>query len=175
MTDKKAKILEVALGLFANEGYNAVSTNKIAKQAGVSEGLIFRHFGNKKGLLEAIMNEMESRVEAIFATIKDQGPLSVIHDILDLPLLIKEDEYSFWRLQFKLRWQRDYYEQKKDYPVLEKMIWAFSELGYAEPENEARLLGYLLEGVVKGMLRGDEKNQQAFIAFLKRKYNIDTN
>ncbi|MFT5243346.1 MAG: AcrR family transcriptional regulator, partial [Psychroserpens sp.] len=43
MTDKKEQILKSALELFANEGVNATSTNKIAKYAAVSEGLIFRH------------------------------------------------------------------------------------------------------------------------------------
>ena len=41
MTDKKEKILNAALELFANDGYNVTSTSKIAKTAGVSEGLIF--------------------------------------------------------------------------------------------------------------------------------------
>ena len=47
MTDKQEKILQAALELFAKEGFKGTSTNKIAKKAGVSEGLIFRHFENK--------------------------------------------------------------------------------------------------------------------------------
>ena len=54
MTNKKEKILLTALELFANEGFKSVTTSKIAKEAGVSEGLIFRHFENKKGLLNAL-------------------------------------------------------------------------------------------------------------------------
>ncbi|MEJ6750428.1 MAG: helix-turn-helix domain-containing protein, partial [Bacteroidia bacterium] len=44
MTDKQVAILQTALELFSNKGFYAVSTNLIAKEAGVSEGLIFRHF-----------------------------------------------------------------------------------------------------------------------------------
>ena len=47
MIDRKEKILQSALELFAKEGFTATSTSKIAKHAGVSEGLIFRHFGSR--------------------------------------------------------------------------------------------------------------------------------
>ena len=51
MTEKQENILNTALELFAKDGYDATSTSKIAKCAGVSEGLIFRHYGSKDGLL----------------------------------------------------------------------------------------------------------------------------
>ena len=44
MTEKQESILQAALKLFATEGYASTSTNKVAKVAGVSEGLIFHHF-----------------------------------------------------------------------------------------------------------------------------------
>lgn len=37
--------------LFAEHGFTATSTRKVARAADVSEGLIFHHFGNKQGLL----------------------------------------------------------------------------------------------------------------------------
>ena len=36
----KKKVLTTALKLFANNGFHATTTAKIAKQAGVSEGMI---------------------------------------------------------------------------------------------------------------------------------------
>ena len=56
MTQKKENILKAALRLFAEQGYYATSTSKIAKEAGVSEGLIFRHFGNKEKLFSVVGN-----------------------------------------------------------------------------------------------------------------------
>ena len=44
MTNKQQKILSSALKLFAKQGFDATSTRSIAQDAGVSEGLIFRHF-----------------------------------------------------------------------------------------------------------------------------------
>jgi AcrR family transcriptional regulator len=42
-----------ASSYFAQNGYAGTSTRAIATEAGVSETLLFRHFGNKSGLFEA--------------------------------------------------------------------------------------------------------------------------
>lgn len=54
MTEKQRAVFEAAVSLFAEKGYVATSTSEIAKKAGVSEGLIFKHFGNKEKLLKSI-------------------------------------------------------------------------------------------------------------------------
>jgi AcrR family transcriptional regulator len=46
-------ILEIARKLFDENGYEATTTLQIAKEAGVSERLIFSHFGTKVGLFTA--------------------------------------------------------------------------------------------------------------------------
>jgi AcrR family transcriptional regulator len=47
----QAHIAHIAMALFAEHGFTATSTRKVALAAGVSEGLIFHHFGTKMGLL----------------------------------------------------------------------------------------------------------------------------
>lgn len=51
LTAKQRSILEAAILLFAAKGYNGTTTNEIAKQAGVAEATIFKHYRSKKGLL----------------------------------------------------------------------------------------------------------------------------
>ncbi|RLA39305.1 MAG: TetR/AcrR family transcriptional regulator [Gammaproteobacteria bacterium] len=50
-------ILEVAGQLFARSGYDGVSINEIANEAGVSKANIFHHFKSKKGLYLAALNK----------------------------------------------------------------------------------------------------------------------
>ena len=54
-TVKQKRIIEVAISLFAEKGYSNTSTSEIAKQAGVAEGTIFKHYGTKENLLLSIM------------------------------------------------------------------------------------------------------------------------
>jgi len=50
----EAKILAAAAALIAERGYAATTTRAIAERAGVNEVTLFRRFGNKLGVLEAL-------------------------------------------------------------------------------------------------------------------------
>jgi len=52
--DKRARIMGAARRLFAAQGFAGTSTAAVASLAGVSEGIVFHHFGSKSGLLEAV-------------------------------------------------------------------------------------------------------------------------
>ena len=48
-------IVRSALGLFAREGFDGTTTRQLARAAGVSEALLFKHFPNKEALYRAIL------------------------------------------------------------------------------------------------------------------------
>jgi AcrR family transcriptional regulator len=48
--EKQELLLSAARELFAEQGFNETSTLQIANCAGVSEGILFHHFGSKRGL-----------------------------------------------------------------------------------------------------------------------------
>lgn len=53
-TETRTRVLEAAYLLFGTRGYERSSTADIAREAGVSEGSIFYHFGSKPALLEEL-------------------------------------------------------------------------------------------------------------------------
>lgn len=55
MTEKQRRIVQAAVKLFASKGFHASSTAEIAKEAGVAEGTIFRHYKSKKDILIAVV------------------------------------------------------------------------------------------------------------------------
>lgn len=55
--ETREKILSAALELFSKNGYEATSTKSIAERSGVNEVTVFRHFDNKKNLLQACVEE----------------------------------------------------------------------------------------------------------------------
>lgn len=50
------KILETALKLFSKKGYLGATTREIAKEAGIAEVTLFRHFPSKESLFEEVIN-----------------------------------------------------------------------------------------------------------------------
>ncbi len=173
MTDKKENILLSALQLFASDGFNATSTSKVAKQAGVSEGLIFRHFENKEGLLKAILAMGESKIKDLFAEIVlETEPKLVIRKTISLPFQVKEEDYDFWRLQFKLKWElKNYVSQKMD-PLEMALSNAFKKLQKPKPELESKKLLLLVDGISSALLKGDLKNKEELHQFLLNKYEV---
>jgi AcrR family transcriptional regulator len=53
----RKRLLDAARKLFAEHGVDAVSVTDIAKEAGVSHGMIYANFGDKAGLLYEIVSE----------------------------------------------------------------------------------------------------------------------
>lgn len=51
------RIIDAALQLISEKGYTAATTKAIAELAGVNEVTVFRHFGNKQGILKAIVDQ----------------------------------------------------------------------------------------------------------------------
>nr|WP_207715495.1 TetR/AcrR family transcriptional regulator [Clostridium beijerinckii] len=49
-SEKQNRILNAAINEFAEKGYENASTNEIVKDAGISKGLLFHYFKNKKQL-----------------------------------------------------------------------------------------------------------------------------
>jgi AcrR family transcriptional regulator len=173
MTDKKEQIMAVALELFANEGFKGVPTSKIAKNAGVSEGLIFRHFTNKQGLLEAILGLAVERTTQVFRHVIDEtNPKKVIENTIVLPFNIKTGDYHFWKLQFKLKWELELSGKEKMKPLMDKLSWAFGELSYKKPDQEAQMLSHIIESISVGILKDGLESQLSLMNFLLDKYEI---
>jgi TetR/AcrR family transcriptional regulator len=55
LTEKQKHILEAAEKLFADFGYSDTSTASIAKEAGVTEKTLFKHFRTKRDLLRRVL------------------------------------------------------------------------------------------------------------------------
>ncbi|WP_109830954.1 TetR/AcrR family transcriptional regulator [Reichenbachiella versicolor] len=175
MTEKQENILSAALELFAEEGFKATSTSRVAKKANVSEGLIFRHFKNKEGLLEAIIQKGEEKAKLMFADIVlETEPKEVLRKTFQIKDAMAGDEKegAFWKLQYKLKWELERYGENKMESLKVALRNAFNKLGYEEPEEEAVNLMVLIDGLATRFYLQEGFNIDSQIEFLYRKYNI---
>ncbi len=53
---RREQILQTAVDLFSKKGFKGTTTKEIAKAAGVSEAMVFRHFSSKDELYGAILH-----------------------------------------------------------------------------------------------------------------------
>ncbi len=178
MTDKQQKIVDTALDLFAHQGYANTSTSKIARQAGVSEGLIFRHFNNKEGLLEAIVQMGLAEMMTIAPKVlNEKDPKKILEQAIQVPIYLLRNQPAFWRLQLSLKHQQPSMAQKYDESDILTQLkasveGAFRQLKYANPKAETKLLLVILGSLVTELAGEDQIDQDAFIRFLKQKYEL---
>ncbi|MBA2681055.1 MAG: TetR/AcrR family transcriptional regulator [Ktedonobacteraceae bacterium] len=79
---KRDALLEAALALFAEKGYEATSIEEIAHRAGVAVGGFYQHFASKRQLLLVLMNRLLDEVESL--------PAQLSPDQLDYPRAVIE-------------------------------------------------------------------------------------
>jgi AcrR family transcriptional regulator len=69
--ERRTAIVDAALRVFGERSYSAATTAEIARAAGVSEPILYRHFASKRDLyvacLEAMASRLRDRTEAIIA------------------------------------------------------------------------------------------------------------
>jgi AcrR family transcriptional regulator len=74
-TERRAAILDAALRVFSDGSYAGATTAEIAREAGVSEPLLYRHFSSKRELYFACLDEAWRRIRSkLEARIEELGP-----------------------------------------------------------------------------------------------------
>lgn len=61
--DRRHQLIRVAIALFSKKGFSGTTTKEIARIAGVTEAIIFRHFPTKDDLYAAILDEKANQLE----------------------------------------------------------------------------------------------------------------
>lgn len=176
LLSRKEKILEAALALFAENGYADTSTKEIANQAGVSEALIFKHFGNKDSLLAHLVKSGYRRVlQHHRGMMTYKNAKDFLRNMIFLPSKLVAEEPLFWKLQERLShipFSRQQHEQfmKPVHPII---IRAFKELGYEDPEIEAEFLLLVIDMLWKKEASGEIDNSLDLALLLEKKYQLD--
>jgi len=106
--EKKKLIMQVALELFANDGYHSTSISKIAQKAGISKGLMYNYFESKEELLSSIFNHIMNRTMDMIDPNHDE---IITHEeaevFFDRFFDVLIDNPQEWRLFYQLTVQKE--------------------------------------------------------------------
>ena len=68
-TERREQLLDVTARLIAEEGFAAISIQAVARRAGITRPIVYEHFGDLAGLLEAVIGrELARALSQIRAT-----------------------------------------------------------------------------------------------------------
>jgi len=64
MEETRAKLIKAARKAFAAKGYAAASMDELTAEAGLTRGALYHNFGDKKGLLRAVIDQLDAEMVA---------------------------------------------------------------------------------------------------------------
>ena len=70
--ETRSRILEAAIKLFSNHGYNKASVDDICKEAGISKGAFYHHFKSKQALFLALLDDWLRYIDNAIEASKDK-------------------------------------------------------------------------------------------------------
>lgn len=152
--DRKKKLIDAAFHVFAEETYHTASVSKIAKEAGVSKGLLYNYFDTKEDLLRAIMSNLMEEILTYF-DFSDETPLTdeSITDWIKKSLYIVKDDVKRWRFYTSLSMQPDvtpiFMEMATNeiQRFMERFVAYFSSKGVEDPVTYMRYCTAIVDGI----------------------------
>lgn len=154
--ESREKILSHSLRLFARQGYAATSVRQIAREAGISQGLLYNYFEGKEAVLRAIVERSMADIQESFERAAGKAtPRERIGRLIRAAFAIVRENLPFWRLMYQLRMQPGVLEGLGD----DVRIWSdaprmqLEELLRAaaapSPDLEARILFAAIDGAAQ--------------------------
>jgi AcrR family transcriptional regulator len=100
---RREQLLDVTLTIVAEQGFQAVSIESVARSAGISRPIVYQHFGDLQGLLEAVVEREMTRArsqvsETAMSDLTEGEPRQLMLESLRSYLHAVRDHPTTWRL-----------------------------------------------------------------------------
>jgi AcrR family transcriptional regulator len=121
--DARSRVLDAAVELFAQQGYDGTSVSQVITRAGVAKGGFYHHFASKEALLYEVYGDLIGRqlsgMDEIMARALPAAETlrALIHDLVTTTAASARPALVFWREMHKLGDERtaEYRRQRRRY------------------------------------------------------------
>ena len=161
VAEKRRRILEAAIRVFAEHGYHGSRVGDIAEDAGVAHGLLYHYFASKKDVLRTIFVENWGQLIARFRVVelstepageKLEGIAKILlrtwrNDPALVTVMVREVARS-QHLQDRVD------EVREAFAILERVIEEGQASGVFRRDVDARLAAWVIYGGLEEVLTG---------------------
>lgn len=161
---RQQKIEAVALRLFAKKGFHNTSISSIAKEAGISKGLLYNYYAGKEKLLISLLEHHSKDFSGEINTIlhSKSSPQDKLLAFTESMIQIVRKNSAFWKLLTSLTLQKDLIEnlkgqlEQRKQEIIRLAATFFEQMGYNDPFKEAMIYGATLDGMMLRFLSLEE-------------------
>ena len=161
---RKQEIIDTALKLFGEKGYEKTSITDIAKAIGVAQGLCYRYFPSKEALFDsAIEQYADVLVEQMVSSEKDENE-SLRQFIEAMPSATEERDTKYYSA-FHGAENKKFHDQltlkvcKNLVPIVEKLLQQAQQKGEIQFDDLQTVAMFCVYGQI-GILQADDLTQE---------------
>jgi TetR/AcrR family transcriptional regulator, fatty acid metabolism regulator protein len=159
--DRRRRILDAAVRVFARGGYHRSRVGDIASEAGVAHGLLYHYFSSKDEVLETVFREnfgqLLERFRAVAAS--DENAAEKLEGIAKILLRTWRNDPDLVTVMVRevarspqLQAQVD--EVREAFAILQRVIEQGQSEGTFRPDLDARLASWIVYGGLEEVLTG---------------------
>ncbi|QNK47042.1 TetR/AcrR family transcriptional regulator [Brevibacterium sp. PAMC23299] len=154
----KEKILAAAMELFIKQGYYATSISDIAKQAGISKGLLYNYYKGKEELLSEMV---EDRIKEVAEVMEEAFTLNTPREQLEhiingaIDNIHQKPEIHRFYLHLQTQPESDEELIKYSHLIIEEnarqfefQCKIFESMGETEPRKRSLYFSSVLQGIM---------------------------
>lgn len=151
--ESKHRIMEAAFKLIAKNGYESTSIAGIAKEAGVSKGLLYNYFDSKEDMVKALLMDALEEGDQLVGESMSGDPRETLRMLIMWFFKEMRERPEHWRLITELTFQIEKFDfvhdmitsKMKEYiDVIEVLL---KKLGNKNALGEARVIAALFDGI----------------------------
>ena len=149
----KKRILNAAFKLMATNGYESTSISQIAKEAGVSKGLMYNYFDSKEELLKGLIDDAMSQADDVMGGIVTDNPTQTLENLFHWFFDELKNNLEVWRLITELTLKIDKFPFLQEAAVnkineyIKFVSYLLEQIGIPNPKEEAQLIAALFDGI----------------------------
>lgn len=159
--EKRRRILDAAVRVFARDGYHTSRVGDIAEEAGVAHGLLYHYFSSKDEVLATVFRENWSELLERFRAVEDADEPADEKLVAMVKMLLRT-----WRNDPALvtvmvrevvrsgHLQEQVEEVRQGFLALERVIAAGQREGVFRDDVDARLASWIVYGGMEEILTG---------------------
>jgi AcrR family transcriptional regulator len=169
--------MDACLDLFSRQGYAATSVSQIAREAGVSKGLLYNYYSSKQEMLKALFLHFSKEEHQIMEAVVDDDPHIFLQNIIRMTCREIREKKDIWRMITAMSMQPDMYsfihdiaqaKMEKYFTLLEDLM---GKIGMNNPAGEAKMLAATIDGIAMHYLvSGEDYPMGELEDFLIQKY-----
>ena len=161
---RKQEILDTALRIFGEKGYEKTSITDIAKAIGVAQGLCYRYFPSKEALFDSAIEQYADVLVEQMGSFQTDDNLTLRQIIEDMPSAMEDRNTKYYPV-FHGAENKKFHDQltlkvcEKMVPIVEKMLQQAKQKGEIQFDDLQTAAAFCVYGQL-GILLADDLTQE---------------